>query len=327
LLAVPYFHVVFTLPHQLSALILGNRKLLYNLLFSAASETLLELGGDEKYLGAKIGTLMVLHTWGQQLEHHPHVHCIVPNGGLSLDDTEWVMGSRKFFLPVKVMAKLFRGKYLEELRQLNVKGELEFSGSTSDLADPEKWKAFIAELYKTNWITYAKKPFGGPEQVLNYLAGYTHRVALSNRRILAVSDTHVTLSYKDYADGCAPKELNLEINEFLRRFSMHVQVGGFVRIRQYGILSYRDRLERLARCRELIANRQPQIESTEKAFLFGKICLLIMSLMTMGGSENGSVSPLKLSTCLKCGGPLHTQWSAERPTSRELESNWRWDTS
>ncbi len=328
LLDVPYFHVVFTLPHQLSPLVLGNRQRLYHLLFSAASKTLLELAADEKYLGAKIGALMVLHTWGQQLEHHPHVHCVIPNGGLSAEG-QWRMGSRKFFLPVRVLAKLFRGKFLDELRQCHDTGQLQFAGSTGEMNDPAKWKRLIADLYKIRWVTYAKEPFGGPEQVLKYLAGYTHRVALSNPRILKVSDSHVTLSYKDYADGCRRKELVLPTPEFLRRFSLHIQTSRFVRIRQFGLLSYRNREGRLTHCRELIAKQNPITPDAQRKT--ARLVYLVLLLATAGANRNSQEHDKKidnrLTQCDRCGGPLEIRWSADRPTSRALERSWQWNTS
>ena len=217
LLPVPYFHVVFTLPHELSALVLGNRELMYRLLFASAKETLLEVAADPKHLGARIGVLMVLHTWGQKLEHHPHVHCVVPGGGLAVPTpatgataTEsaaqaprWVSCRPDWFLPVLVLSPVFRGKYLAALRQTYHAGELQFAGSTAPLASPQAWRTLVRTLYQKEWVVYAKEPFGGPEQVLKYLTGYTHRVALSNRRLVKLHDDRVTFTWKDYANGCA----------------------------------------------------------------------------------------------------------------------------
>jgi hypothetical protein len=267
LLPVPYFHVVFTLPHELSALTLGNRELLYRLLFDSAKETLLEVAADPMHLGARLGVLMVLHTWGQQLEHHPHVHCVVPGGGLAVpaktsgnvatDPGEqaprWVSCRPNWFLPVKVLSPVFRGKYLAALRAAHQAGQLQFAGSTLPLASPAAWKTSIRALYQKDWVVYAKEPFGGPEQVLKYLTGYTHRVALSNHRLVKLEDGHVTFTWKDYTDNCRRKEMTLEAVEFVRRFALHIIPKGLVRIRRYGLLAHRDRGERLALCRSLLA--------------------------------------------------------------------------
>jgi hypothetical protein len=274
---VPYFHVVFTLPHELSALALGNRQLLYRLLFDAAKETLLEVAADPKHLGARIGVLMVLHTWGQQLEHHPHVHCVVPGGGLAVpaktsgnaatdpgdQAPRWVSCRPNWFLSVKVLSPVFRGKYLAALRAAYQAGQLQFAGSTLPLKSPAAWGALIRALYQKEWIVFAKEPFGGPEQVLKYLTGYTHRVALSNRRLVKLQNDQVTFTWKDYADGCRRKEMTLDAVEFVRRFAMHIIPKGLVRIRQYGLLAHRDRGERLALCRALAAAAPSAAPETE----------------------------------------------------------------
>ena len=267
LLPVPYFHVVFTLPHELSALVLGNRERLYQLLFDSAKETLLELAADPKHLGARIGVLMVLHTWGQKLEHHPHVHCVVPGGGLAVSsktsgtsisaagdqEPRWVSCRHNWFLSVRVLSRLFRGKYLAALRKAYQAGQLQFAGSTSPLADSAAWDKLIQELYEKEWVVYAKEPFGGPEQVLKYLTGYTHRVALKNNRLVKLQDDRVTFTWKDYTDGCRRKEMTLDAVEFVRRFALHIIPKGLVRIRHYGLLAHRDLGARLALCRSLLA--------------------------------------------------------------------------
>ena len=267
LLPVPYFHVVFTLPHELSALALGNRELLYRLLFDSAKETLLEVAADPKHLGTRIGVLMVLHTWGQKLEHHPHVHCVVPGGGLAIpakssgstatvpgdQAPRWVSCRPNWFLPVRVLGRVFRGKYLAALRAAYQAGQLQFAGSTLPLASPAAWATSIRALYQKDWVVYAKEPFGGLEQVLKYLTGYTHRVALSNHRLVKLEDGRVTFIWKDYADGCRRKEMTLDAVELVRRFALHIIPKGLVRIRQYGLLAHRDRGERLALCRSLLA--------------------------------------------------------------------------
>ena len=324
LLPVPYFHLVFTLPHELSALALGNRQVLYGLLFDAAAQTLLKIGADPKHLGARLGALMVLHTWGQQLEHHAHVHAVVPGGGLSQDGTRWLSCRPNFLAPVKVLGRVFRGKYLEGLRQAYVTGRLQFGGSTADLADATRWRAFLQPLYAKDWVVYAKKPFGGPEQVLKYLTAYTHRVALSNRRLVAMTPSPlggegrgegtVTLSYKDYADGCRRKELTLQAVEFLRRFALHIVPKGFVRVRHYGLLAHRDRGVRLAKCRALLAADNAVAPVAAVASTRGT------------AAEPADAAPTE--RCPACGqGTLVKLWRVERPTARQLEQAWRWNTS
>ena len=225
------------------------------------------MAADPKHLGARIGVLMVLHTWGQKLEHHPHVHCVVPGGGLAIpakssgstatvpDDQapRWVSCRPNWFLSVQVLGEVFRGKYLAAVRTAYQAGQLQFAGSTLPLASPAAWATSIRALYQKDWVVYAKEPFGGPEQVLKYLTGYTHRVALSNHRLVKLEDGHVTFLWKDYADGCRRKEMTLDAVEFVRRFALHIIPKGLVRIRQYGLLAHRDRGERLALCRSLLA--------------------------------------------------------------------------
>jgi Putative transposase/Transposase zinc-binding domain len=251
LLPVPYFHLVFTLPHELSALVLGNRKILYKLLFAAAQDTLLTIGADPKHVGARLGAIMVLHTWGQQLEHHPHIHALVPGGGLSQDGTAWVATRPNFLVSVKVLSRLFRRKYVEGLHALYAAGQLRFGGSTESLRDQVGFQAWLRMLRRKGWIVYAKKPFAGPEVLLKYLTRYTHRVALSNRRLLRISGDDVTLTWKDYRDAGRGKEMTLSAIELLRRFALHVMVKNFVRVRQCGLLAHRGRKERLALCRRL----------------------------------------------------------------------------
>ena len=248
-----YFHVVFTVPHELSVLMMSNRKILYDLLMSTAWQTLSQLGKDPKHLGARVGAIAVLHTWGQQLEHHPHVHMIVPGGGLSEDGSRWVASRPNFLLPVKVLGKLFRGKFLAGLQAANAAGELGFAGGTAALAEPREFQTLLSRLYAKDWVVYAKEPFHSPDTMLKYLAGYTHRVALSNHRLSNYDGHFVSLSYKDYADGCKRKELRLSAAEMIRRFSIHIVPKGFVRMRHFGILSHRDRGKRLQKCRELLA--------------------------------------------------------------------------
>jgi hypothetical protein len=254
LLPVEYFHVVFTLPEQLSPLALQNKRVIYGLLFQAASETLLKIAGDPKHLGASIGFLAVLHTWGQTLQHHPHLHCVIPGGGLSPDHSRWISCRKGFFLPVKVLSRLFRGKFVAYLKAANEQGRLGFHGQSKHLAEGDHFASLLKEVSNLEWVVYAKSPFGGPVQVLKYLARYTHRVAISNQRLVSLSEGEVTFRWKDYADGNAVKEMTLDVREFTRRFLLHVLPRGFVRIRHYGLLANRCRSERLGRCRKLLAH-------------------------------------------------------------------------
>lgn len=266
LLPVEYFHVVFTLPEQLSALALQNKRLIYGLLFRAASQTLLEIAADPKHLGAAIGFLAVLHTWGQALQLHPHLHIVIPGGGLSLDQSRWISCRKGFFLPVKVLSRLFRGKFIAYLRAANEQGHLAFHGQLEHLAESDQFARFLRGLSKIEWVVYAKPPFGGPERVLKYLARYTHRVAISNQRLIALSDGQVTFRWRDYAADNAIKEMTLDVKEFTRRFLLHILPRGFVRIRHYGLLANRCRREKLERCRKLlehVANQQSLSRATE----------------------------------------------------------------
>jgi len=207
LLPVPYFHVVFTLPHDLSGLALQNKKLVYDLLFRATAETLLEVAADSKHLGAKVGFLAVLHTWGQNLQHHPHLHCVIPAGGLAPEHDRWIRAPTSFFLPVRVLSKVFRGKFVNGLKRLFQAHKLTFHGTLRSLADPQQFRKFLRQLFRKDWVVYAKRPFRGPEYVLQYLARYTHRVAISNHRLIAFEDGNVTFRYKDYAHGSKKRKM------------------------------------------------------------------------------------------------------------------------
>jgi hypothetical protein len=252
LLPVPYFHVVFTLPHLLSALALQNKRLLYDLLYRTSAATMLELARDPKHLGADIGFLGVLHTWGQNLEHHPHVHYIVPAGGLALDGSRWIDSSRRFFLPVHALSRVFRGKFVAGLKQLVAEDKLQFHGSQQHLAAPGCVPSFLRQLYQQDWVVYAKPPFGGAEHVLNYLARYTHRVAISNHRLVAFENERVSFRWRDYAHGGKKKLMTVSAHEFLRRFLLHVLPSGLVRIRHFGLFANRRRSAALERCRSLL---------------------------------------------------------------------------
>jgi len=252
LLPVSYFHVVFTLPHELSALVLQNKRLLYDLLYRTSAATMLELARDPRHLGADIGFLGVLHTWGQNLEHHPHIHYIVPAGGLALDGSSWIDSSPRFFLPVHALSRVFRGKFVAGLKQLLTEDKLQFHGSQRYLTAPGSFASFVRQLYQQDWVVYAKPPFGGPEHVLNYLARYTHRVAISNHRLVAFENDRVSFRWRDYAHGGKKKIMTVSAHEFLRRFLLHVLPGGLVRIRHFGLFANRRRSAALERCRALL---------------------------------------------------------------------------
>jgi hypothetical protein len=263
LLETPYFHVVFTLPGALGPVALCNPRVVYGLLMRAAAQTLLEVATNPKHLGAEIGVLAVLHTWGQNLALHPHVHCVVTGGGLAPDESRWIAGRDDFFLPVRVLSRVFRGKFLAGLRAAFQRGRLRFPGHLAALARPRRFHRLLAETVRTEWVVYAKPPFQGrAETVLKYLARYTHRAAISNRRLISLVDGRVTFRWKDYAHGGRQGTMTLAAVEFVRRFLMHVLPTGFVRVRHYGLLANRHRQEKLARCRELLGMAvTPQAET------------------------------------------------------------------
>jgi hypothetical protein len=254
LLPVPYFHVVFTLPTAIADIAYQNKAVIYDLLFKASSETMLTIAADPKHLGARIGILSVLHSWGSALTHHPHVHMIVPGGGFSLDGSKWVSCRPLFLLAVEVLSALFRGLFLDKLRAAYRAGALAFFGKHAQLSDPRAFAAYLAPLWNTKWVVYCKRPFGGPKEVLRYLARYTHRVAISNRRLIACDEKGVTFKWKDYRiEGPERyKVMTLATHEFIRRFLMHVLPAGFHRIRYYGLLASGQRAENVARARELL---------------------------------------------------------------------------
>jgi predicted Zn-ribbon and HTH transcriptional regulator len=257
LLPVAYYHVVFSVPHVLVPLIWQNKKVLFTLLFEASAMTLLEVAADSKRLGADIGFLSILHTWGQTLQRHPHIHCVVPGGGLSPDGTHWISSGSRFFLPVRVLSRVFRGKFIAGLRQSFQRNKLRFSGACLPLAEDKAFAAFLHTLFRQEWIVYAKPPFGGPEHVLQYLARYTHRVAISNHRLLSVDDNQVRFRWKDYAHHNKQRTLTLTNEEFLRRFLQHVLPKGFPRIRYFGWLANRKRATLLPVCRDRLACQPP----------------------------------------------------------------------
>jgi hypothetical protein len=257
LLPVPYFHVVFTVPQEIAALALGNKRVVYTILFRAVSETLLTIAADPRHLGAQIGFLAILHTWTQTLLHHPHVHCVVPGGGLSPDGRRWVACRPGFFLPVRVLSQLYRGKFLALLDQERRAKRLQFAGATARLDNDHAWTGFLRSVRRKEWVVYSKRPFGSPAQVLKYLAQYTHRVAISNRRIVEMTDQHVVFRYRDRVHGDRSRLMHLDGAEFLRRFLLHVLPASFVRIRYFGFMANCTRAERIQRCRELLCASDP----------------------------------------------------------------------
>lgn len=301
LLPVEYFHVVFTVPHELAPLAAAHPALFYNTLFRAVRETLLQVAATPRHLGAQIGGLMVLHTWGQTLELHPHVHVIVPGGGLSPDGQRWISCKPGFFLPVRVLSRLFRGKLLAFLRQAYDRGELLFQEGLAPLAERQQFARFLSPLYQKEWAVYAKPPHNGPEQALKYLARYTYRVAISNERIESLEDGEVTFRYKAYAHGHRLRRMTLTAQEFLRRFLQHVLPRGFVRIRSFGLLANRGREKQLAHCRRLL--HVAESESTP-----GSV-----------PEVDGSAAETELTRCPYCGqGILLLVARTRRPRQSEL---------
>jgi hypothetical protein len=295
LLPTRYLHVVFTLPHRLAPLVLQNKKVLYSLLFRTSAETLLEVARDPKHLGAEIGFFSVLHTWSQKLNIHPHVHCVVPAGGLSLDHTRWVRSRDNYFLPKEVLREIFRGKFVDALEQAFQNGQLRFEGDLKLLAQPKIFAAWLRPLYRQDWVVYLKRPFGGPEYVLHYLGRYTHRVAISNHRLVSLTDGQVTFRWRDSAHHNEQKLLPLSLNEFLCRFLLHILPKGFVRIRNFGFLANRKRPTLLPLCFQLLGSaQQPQAEQH--------------------GSSTEDCPDLW--RCPKCGGPMKV---IERLTAAEIQ--------
>jgi hypothetical protein len=307
LLPVPYVHVVFTLPHQLSQLALANKRTLYDLLLRASAATLLEIAADPKHLGADIGFMSVLHTWGQNVLHHPHVHCVIPAGGLSLDHQRWIHPRYAFFLPVKVLSRVFRGKFHAGLKKAFRKKQLTFPGALAPLAQERTFHSLLRSLFRQDWVVYAKPPFGGPQHVLHYLARYTHRVAISNHRIVNFADGQVTFRWKDYARGSKQKLMTVTAEEFLRRFLLHILPHGFVRIRFFGVLANRRRKTLLPLCRQLL--RMPAPDCPD--------------------SVQPKVSSPALWRCPRCGGSmcLLQRFTATSPIPLAVERRIRVDSS
>jgi hypothetical protein len=284
LLPTSYVHVVFTLPRELASLALQNKQLIYSLLFKASAETLLEIARDPRHLGAEIGFFSVLHTWNQRLQHHPHVHCVLAAGGLAPDHSRWISSHRSFFLPVKVLSRVFRGKFVAGLKTAFREGKLQFHGHLIPLAQPRVFASWLRLLFRHDWIVYAKRPFGGPEHALRYLGNYTHRVAISNHRLVALTNDEVTFRWRDSAHGNKKRLMTLPVDEFLRRFLLHLLPRGFVRIRNFGFLANRQRALMLPLCFRLL-------QTTES-----------VPVATVALSPDRPHSPWK---CPLCGATMH----------------------
>lgn len=261
ILDAPYFHVVFTMPQELHQLIYQNQKLLYDLMYKAVNQTIFELSQDPKYLGAQPGFFSILHTWGQNLHYHPHIHTVVLSGGLTRLN-EWRSSSKKFFIPVKVLSKKFRGKYLYYLKKYYQEKRLDFYGDANSYQNPKVFQELVDSCYEKDWYSYSKEPFAGPLAVVNYLGRYTHRIAISNKRIIGLNENTVTIAVKDYKDDSRKKTVTLSGIEFIRRFLMHILPKGFVKIRHYGILANRSKKTKLTLCRKLTHSRvyKPKFE-------------------------------------------------------------------
>ncbi|MEJ8826789.1 IS91 family transposase [Variovorax humicola] len=265
LLPVEYFHVVFTVPQEIAAIAYQNKAMIYDILFHATAETLRTIAADRRHLGAEIGFIAILHTWGQNLLHHPHLHCVVPGGGVAPDGQRWIACRPGFFLPVRVLSRLFRRLFLTQLRQAFDEGELRFFNSLAALQDADAFTRYLAPIAQAEWIVYAKPPFGGPQHVLDYLGRYTHRVAISNNRLIDFADGRVAFAWKDYRHESRRKVMCLEAQEFVRRFLLHVLPAGFQRIRHYGLLANRYREIKLDHCRQLLAAPAPVVELPDAA--------------------------------------------------------------
>jgi Putative transposase/Transposase zinc-binding domain len=263
LLPTRYVHVVFTLPHALAPLALQNKREIYSLLFRASADTLLTVARDPRHLGAEIGFFSVLHTWNQQLLHHPHIHCVVPAGGLDPEHTHWIPSQDRFFLPVKVLSRVFRGKFVAALRELYAQGQLHFHGSLISLQSPQAFHAMLRSLFRTDWVVYSKRPFGSAEHALHYLGRYTHRVAISNHRLVSLDVGQVTFRWRDSAHKNKKRLMTLTVNEFLRRFLLHLLPPGFVRIRYFGLFAHRQRKLVLPICFRLLTTSVPSTSSLD----------------------------------------------------------------
>jgi hypothetical protein len=289
-----YVHVVFTLPRELAPLTLQNKRLIYNLLFHASAETLLEIARDPRHLGAEIGFFSVLHSWDQRLQFHPHVHCVLAAGGLAPDHSSWISSRRSFFLPVKVLSRVFRGKFVAGLKTAFHEGTLQFHGNLVPLTQPRAFAAWLRMLFRHDWVVYSKRPFGGPEHALRYLGAYTHRVAISNHRLVTLSENNVTFRWRDSAHGNKQRLMTLPVEEFLRRFLLHLLPRGFVRIRNFGFLANRQRATLLPLCFRLLQTSAQISTST---------------------ASPAADHPHSLWNCPVCGGTMHV---VERLSAAQL---------
>ena len=294
LLPTRYVHVVFTLPRELAPLALQNKRVIYNLLLHSSAATLLEVARDPRHLGAEIGFFSVLHTWNQKLQIHPHVHCVVPSGGLSLDHTHWIHTRYSFFLPIKVLSRVFRGKFVAALKRAGSEGKLHFYGDLKRLAQPKIFSAWLRQLFRHDWVVYCKPPFGGPEHALRYLGAYTHRVAISNHRLVSLADGQVTFRWRDSAHQNKKRLMTLSVEEFLRRFLLHLLPRGFVRIRNFGFLANRQRATLLPLCFQLLHGSQN---------------------ITASPPSPPTHQPQSLGNCPVCGATMHV---VERLTAAQL---------
>jgi hypothetical protein len=305
LLPIQYFHVVFTIPSELNHLVSMNRKVMYDLLFRSVSETLVELANDQKHLGARIGAIGILHTWGQNLMDHPHIHCIVTGGGLSSDGGRWVSCRKGFFIPVRVMSALFRGKFLDLLRKCFMSDDLVFPGSIGHLKQAGDFEIFMRRLYQKKGVVYCKPPFDGAKGVLKYLGRYTHRIALSNNRILTIRDGNVSFLWRDYADDNRKKTMTLKADEFIRRFLLHVLPSRYVRIRHFGLLANRNRNNAIAVCRKIlgagktIAKEDSKQETWQEQLI--RICGIDVTLCPV--CQKGRMSRIALLLPYRCNSP------------------------
>jgi hypothetical protein len=297
LLPIPYFHVVFTLPHALNAMAQGNARVIYTLLFRAAADTLLTFGRDPRHLGGTIGITAILHTWGQNLSQHLHVHCLVTGGALAADQSGWIAGRPAFLFPVRALSTVFRAKYLAGLQRAFDAGQLTFASGTADLAHCGAFSAFLGRLRGVAWVVYAKRPFAGPEQVLTYLGRYTHREALSNDRLVDYRDGRVRFRWRDYTDHDCVKVMTLDAEEFVRRFLLHVVPRGFMRIRHFGLLANRSRRETLTRCRVLLDQPAPEdVQPESAAVLLARLIGIDLSRCPVCGEGRMQVTAVVLPT-------------------------------
>ncbi len=294
LLPTRYVHAVFTLPRELALLALQNKRLIYDLLFHASAETLLEIARDPRHLGAEIGFFSVLHSWNQRLQFHPHIHCVLAAGGLAPDHSRWISARRSFFLPIGVLSRVFRGKFVAALKTAFCEGTLQFHGDLAPLTEPRTFASWLRLLFRHDWVVYSKRPFGGPEHVLRYLGAYTHRVAISNHRLVALTDGEVTFRWRDSAHGNKKRLMALDVEEFLRRFLLHLLPRGFVRIRNFGFLANRQRALLLPLCFQLLQGSED---------------------ITASPASPPAHQPQSLWTCPVCGGTMHV---IERLTPAQL---------